>query len=639
MIDTLGQGLIYLFTGIPGIREAMAFYIACALIGAAIIIAIRYRRNHHWPLLDAVNQRNALISEKIGGRDAPSHEARIAFAEAYFEIDGKMMEASHEEVFHLRRAWEEYRETIVDPNADVLHNTVRPENFFFGVGERHRALGWFANIAIAVGLLFTFLGIIAALSTLDLSGGPDAMQSQLNELMQVAGAKFWASVGGIVASIILRSVDYRFAKKVDEGLTRMCDLLEHGMAYLPPQRIAAEQLKQLEEQTPALRGFSEQLAVVLEEALERQFTPMVSSLGSIQDGIDRISGGGGEAVRKALTESAGAEMGNLAEAIGGMTMSLGTMAERFEKQTNSADQQIEEAVRRFSQASEEMREAFGELNSNFAAVAERMRADSEEASAQARQRMGDLLERLGTSLDDMREKMIASAGEFGEATHGAARKAAETGQLAMEDSFKQFVDRFNEAGEPLVEEMRKASNSIGTAATSLDGSNRAMGDYTRGIESVAARSSDIATSLGSVANDVREATEPVRQSAASIEKAMLAMSTAVANDARSSEASREEMREMSGALKATAEAAEEAWSDYRNRFNEVDEALGKALTLLTEAAGSHAQNLNERVGQVDEALSKGISQLAAALRPLESLSDTVEDLSSALTARQAEAAE
>lgn len=281
----------------PGIREAMAFYIACALIGAAIIIAIRYRRNHHWPLLDAVNQRNALISEKIGGRDAPSHEARIAFAEAYFEIDGKMMEASHEEVFHLRRAWEEYRETIVDPNADVLHNTVRPENFFFGVGERHRALGWFANIAIAVGLLFTFLGIIAALSTLDLSGGPDAMQSQLNELMQVAGAKFWASVGGIVASIILRSVDYRFAKKVDEGLTRMCDLLEHGMAYLPPQRIAAEQLKQLEEQTPALRGFSEQLAVVLEEALERQFTPMVSSLGSIQDGIDRISGGGGEAVR------------------------------------------------------------------------------------------------------------------------------------------------------------------------------------------------------------------------------------------------------------------------------------------------------------------------------------------------------
>lgn len=639
MIDTLGQGLIYLFTEIPGIGDAMAFYIACILIGTAVFIAVRYRQNHHSPLIDAINRRNALISEKIGGNNAPSNDARLAFAEAYFDIDEIMMEASHEEVFHLRRAWEEYRETIVDPNAEVLQNTVRPENFFLFIGERHRALGWFANISIAVGLLFTFLGIIAALSTLDLSGGPDAMQSQLNELMQVAGAKFWASVGGIVASIILRSVDYRFAKRVDEGLARLCDLLEHGMAYLPPQRIAADQLKQLEDQTPALKGFSEQLAVVLEEALEKQFAPMVTSLGSIERDMNSISGGGGEAVHKAISESAGAEMGNLANAITGMSNSLGTMAERLEKQTSSADQQIEEAVRRFSQASEEMRAAFGELNSNFSAVAQRLRSDSEEASEQARQRLGELLERVGTALDQMREKMAESAGQFGDATMTAAKKAAETGQHAMTESFQQFVKNFNEAGEPLVEEMRKASTSIGTAATALDGSNRAMGDYTRGIESVAARSSDIATSLGSVANDVREATDPLRQSASSIEKAMLAMSTAVANDARNSEATREEMREISEALKATASAAEDAWSDYRARFNEVDKSLGEALNMLTEAAGSHAQNLNDRVGQVDEALSKGISQLAAALRPLESLSDTVEDLSAALTARQAEAAE
>lgn len=639
MIDTLGQGLIWFFTAVPGIGDAMAFYIATFLIVLSLGIAWFYRVKHHWPLLKALNERNTLISEMIGGSDATSNDARLSFARSFFEIDEKMMEASHDEVFNLRRAWEEYRETIVNPNAEVLQNTVRPENFFLRIGERHRALGWFANIAIAVGLLFTFLGIIAALSTLDLSGGPDAMQSQLNELMQVAGAKFWASVGGIVASIILRSVDYRFAKKVDDGLGRLCDLLEHGMAYLPPQRIAADQLKQLEDQTPALKGFSEQLAVVLEDALEKQFAPMVTSLGSIERDMNSISGGGGEAVHKAISESAGAQMDGLAGAISGMSNSLGTMAERLERQTCSADQQIEEAVRRFGQASEEMRAAFGELNSNFSAVAERMRADSEEASEQARQRLGELLERVGTSLDQMRDNMAASANQFGEATMGAAKLAAETGQEAMAESFRQFVQNFNEAGEPLVEEMRKASTSIGTAATSLDSSNRAMGDYARGIESVADRSNDIATSLGSVANDVREATDPLRQSASSIEKAMVAMSTAVGNDARSSEATRAEMREISEALKATASAAEDAWSDYRARFTEVDKSLGEALTMLTEAAGSHAQNLNDRVGQVDEALSKGVTQLAAALRPLESLSDTVEDLSAALTARGSEAAE
>ena len=55
-------------------------------------------------------------------------------------------------------------------------------------------------------------------------------------------------------------------------------------------------------------------------------------------------------------------------------------------------------------------------------------------------------------------------------------------------------------------------------------------------------------------------------------------------------------------------------------------------------AGAFA-SAREVFDEVDEALGKGVSQLAAALRPLESLSDTVEDLAAALSAQKAEAAE
>src|SRR3546814_16469804 len=85
-----------------------------------------------------------------------------------------MMEVGHPEALPLRRTWEEFRETIVDPSADVLQNSARPEHFFVNLGDSHRGLNWFANIFIAIGLLITFLGIIAALSTLDFSGGVDA---------------------------------------------------------------------------------------------------------------------------------------------------------------------------------------------------------------------------------------------------------------------------------------------------------------------------------------------------------------------------------------------------------------------------------------------------------------------------------
>jgi ABC-type transporter Mla subunit MlaD len=637
--EWLGQGLIYFFTEIPLIGDAMAAFLAIVLIGTAFAISYRYQSKYHAPLAEAIDARVRLLDEVTGGSMTDVDEARIGFARRFHDIDAQMMDASHAEAMPLRRTWEEYRETIVDPSADILQNSARPEHFFVSLGDRHRGLNWFANIFIAIGLLITFLGIIAALSTLDFSGGVDVMQERLNELMKVAGAKFWASVGGIVASIVLRSYDYRFGKRIDDGLSMLCDKLEHGMAYLPPQRIASDQLEQLKEQTPALRTFSEQLAAALDGALEKQMAPMITHLGSIQQGIDKISGGGGEAVRDAIASSAGAEMAGLANAIGAMTASMASMSDRLEKQTGEADRQIEEAVRRFSQASEEMRTAFGELNRNFGVVADRMREENEQASALARQRMDELLSSLGSTLDDMKAGLAAAATQLGEASSNAANDAARIGQEAMERSFAEFVERFNGAGAPLVTSMKDAGSAISVSADRLSSAQTAIGDHARAIEQVAARSNDLATAFGTVANDVEAAAGPVRQSAVSIAEAVKSVEAVVTKNAQSSESAREEMRQLAVSLSQTAAAASSAWSEYRARFEEVDRSLGAALEKITDAAGSHATNLNERVGQVDRALGEGVAQLAGALEPLTNLRDTVEELAGILANQSREAAE
>lgn len=637
--EWLGHGLIYFFTEIPLIEDAMAAFLAIVLIGTAFAIAYRYRRQYHAPLADAIEARVRLLDEITGGSTADVDQARLEFARRFNDIDAQMMEANEPEALPLRRTWEEYRETIVDPSADVLQNSARPEHFFVNLGDRHRGLNWFANIFIAIGLLITFLGIIAALSTLDFSGGVDVMQERLNDLMKVAGAKFWASVGGIVASIILRSYDYRFGKRINDGLSMLCDKLEHGMVYLPPQRIASDQLAQLKEQTPALRTFSEQLAAALDGALEKQMAPMITHLGSIQQGIDKISGGGGEAVRDAIASSAGAEMAGLADAIGAMTVSMATMSERIENQTGEADRQIEEAVRRFGQASEEMRSAFGELNRNFGVVADRMREENEQASKLARQRMDELLSNLGDTLDEMKSGLASAASQMGEASARAANDAARIGQEAMEKSFSEFVERFNQTGGPLVGSMKDAGDAISTSADRLSTAQSAIGDHARAIEQVAARSSDLATAFGTVANDVEAATAPVRQSAVSIAEAVKSVESIVSRNAQSSESARDEMRQLAAALSETASAASSAWSEYRARFEDVDRALGGAIEKISDAAGNHASNLNERVGQIDKALGDGVAQLAGALEPLTTLRDTVEELAGILAIQNREAAE
>src|SRR3546814_14051034 len=103
-----------------------------------------------------------------------------------------------------------------------------------------------------------------------------------------------------------------------------------------------------------------------------------------------------------------------------------------------------------------------------------------------------------------------------------------------------------------------------------------MGDHARAIEQVAARSSDLATAFGTVANDVEAAAAPVRQSALSIAEAVKSVEAIVVKNAQYSENAREEMRELAVSLTQTASADSSAWCEYTARFEEVARSTGAA---------------------------------------------------------------
>lgn len=82
------------------------------------------------------------------------------------------------------------------------------------------------------------------------------------------------------------------------------DALERGLVYIPPQRIAAEQLRQLQQIATAQTKFAQELAVAIGEKLTEQIGPMVTVLGEIKSGIgnlkDELVGGVGGAVANTL---------------------------------------------------------------------------------------------------------------------------------------------------------------------------------------------------------------------------------------------------------------------------------------------------------------------------------------------------
>lgn len=105
-------------------------------------------------------------------------------------------------------------------------------------------LAFWSNVFVGVGLLLTFIGIVVALNTAGagMEGGTqEDTQFALQELLAVAGAKFFASIAGLIASIVLRFADAHYQRKLKGKVERIAQLLERGMLYVPPAapRLAA----------------------------------------------------------------------------------------------------------------------------------------------------------------------------------------------------------------------------------------------------------------------------------------------------------------------------------------------------------------------------------------------------------------
>ena len=114
-------------------------------------------------------------------------------------------EASSAPRRQIAEAWKEYRATLITHEADgqiFIRNAVRPSIFFnaddlnFGPGFWKVVPGLF----VTIGLFLTFLGLISALSSMDLTA--DKVQNSLRDLLTIASAKFIMSLTGLFCSII-----------------------------------------------------------------------------------------------------------------------------------------------------------------------------------------------------------------------------------------------------------------------------------------------------------------------------------------------------------------------------------------------------------------------------------------------------
>lgn len=635
----------------------MGFILAAVILAWAAGIILKNYLQHFRPLAHNLRVRldaTAAVDEAEGDRDAQQ-----AFVDHYEAIETAMLSGGRKAT-ELRHAWIEFSETLLDLNQVPLQATTRPDGYFLHLGDDTRVLAWWANIFVALGLTGTFLGIIAALvgAVRAMGGGADMgmMQKALIGLLTITAAKFWTSIGGVVASIILRWFDRRWHSWSQRSLEKISDRIERGTLYYPPQRLAAEQLQELKQQSVALTEFSHQLAASIGDALGTHLQPVVVGLCGIQQSLNEFREGGfseiGKNVAGAINDHAGDQMNALAGALTQMTTTLDRVTSGLDGASGRASEQIAEAAAQFASASDEMLRAVrelvetartengaamkqalddfatatGDIRSAFADMRQQiatMGGQLTEGAADAAKRNAEVLAGAATALEGV---MSGAQTRLGTTLDEAIARSAEQSGKAITAAFAEFRQQFAEASGGLVATLRDTAGQMGTYAGAIERSTGAATDHADRLAEAGREAQAVSTMLGRAANDVSTAAGPIRDATGAIREAVGQSGEQLRRATETGQGYQKALETITGSMERAAGSATQAWDGYRTRFADVDEALAKALNQIRDASAEHATALNTQVGRIDSALAGAADKLGAALEPLNELGERIEDV-------------
>jgi len=473
LFDGIDAGVEALFS-----IENIALWFAFGLLGwCAWIIVYNYRR-HYAPFSRQLSDRLAVTSFVAQAED--DAEAQRAFAVAFPQVDAAMS-ASGRGASGLRHAWRQFRGTLLDPDETPLRATARPEEYFLHLGDETRVLAWWANIFVAIGLTFTFLGIVAALlkavQAMGASADPANMQVALVALLHITAAKFWTSIGGVLSSIILRVFDRHWHSSLDRRLQRLCDRIEAGTVLVSPQWIAAEQLAEARRQNDLLLGRSASTgAVASGDGMSTETGEHVSTAArDFALATDRLS-----ATLDGLDARVGAMTGRIvAEASEGVGAALGSAIKRSTAATDAQAETLTAASDEVKTLLATLGRVVGEMSAVFAPL--RSATESIERSVLATQDMLDVAGRR----TEQGEAALKATTESLEDTSRAAARAWDSYRErfeAVDVSLGQALERIHGASTEhagaLTEQVGRIDRALAQAVDRLAGALEVMGDLT-----------------------------------------------------------------------------------------------------------------------------------------------------------------
>ncbi|TCP37570.1 methyl-accepting chemotaxis protein [Sphingomonas sp. BK235] len=483
------------------------------------------------------------------------------------------------------------------------------------------------NQLVGLGLLATFLGLVAALFIArdGIQADLETSKLALRKLLGAAAAKFLTSVTALGASLIFAWRKNRRLHATELHIERINRELERLVLPLSSERLAAASVAELGRQTTQLERFNQDLAVSIAQALdERIGKTFATALAPVQDAIDGMAGKLGDINQSALERMAQQFAGELSGAAEEHTKRLGEMLETAAEAIGALPGQIDAAGESFRAGIEE---GSKELATSFAAAGENLDASMRQSSDE----MTNAVRQIATEVE---AGAVVARRELEQAATGVG-EAMKAGVTELSSSMIAAVDnldaRISEAGVQLSRSLDGAAGRIEASADSLG----SVSERSAALAESLTRTSDaLARQFEGALEAARGVTEGLGSLVAQVDKAgesaeaLGALAASMTSVSERLERVAERVDEVADRADATNERSSELVEGLTRRVEVINRDLGAlnnalsgAMQKLFEGLGSFGERTSGFVKSVDKELAEAVGRLSAAVQQLDEVLD------------------
>ena len=600
--------------------EALAPFLARDLVLASILGTLLL-----WALVSGIQLSRATASV--------SQSLRMAARRLSAAPDGDAFVATYESVSAdlsrdrlLGPQWRRFRQSLIVPATlgQPVFTTFPPSDAF-DLGGLFRSAGAdlryhaaLPGLLVGAGLLVTFLGLAAALSSAGSVVAEGLTQQQrttaLRDLLGSAAVKFITSVAALFLSIVYALWRKWSLKRAEAAFAAFLGTLQEQIPLKTQAALQADANAILAKQYADIQQIGSDFFVTLGSTLEREFgAGLQQHIKPLADAIEKLSSGLSSQNEDALQTMLKSFLEKLEGAVGDSMRTTAQTLETLGQRLDGLQGAMDEAAKRMGKAADDMAAKLGTgtetalkgITEQMAALVRMMREAADEAGKSNREAGEELARRMGETATSLTaavsafQKSIEAGAADGvskltapiEALLQQLRQLAEDQRKTGEQSTATLTETISRTAIALEQTATKIAEVLGSGAT--DASDRL-------VAATEAMRDDLRDILARFGSTLDESSSAITRGAEAGGEVLRGAARTLSTD-------------IASAATELKEAAAAAGSALRDGGSAASAGMLGAASILTSGADGLTEKLRQ-LGTAADKLAQQADALDAALR-------------------------